>query len=74
VHDLYDGQRMRPEELAAWLARRGRRGGGPRHPALNRDKAAFLNAMSCASAGTCSASGRYFDRFFNIQVFVINRT
>jgi hypothetical protein len=26
VHDLYDGQRMRPEKLAAWRALRGRYG------------------------------------------------
>ena len=42
VHELYDGQRMRPEKLAAWRALRERYG--------NRDKSRVVRGALLASA------------------------
>jgi hypothetical protein len=44
IHDLYDGQRMRPEKLAAWQALRERYG--------NRDESTVDRGTLLAAAGT----------------------
>jgi hypothetical protein len=41
---------------------------------LNRGDAAEVDSVSCASAGNCSAGGQYRDRYFHLQVFVVNET
>jgi hypothetical protein len=41
--------------------------------ALNRDGAAFIPSVSCASAGNCSAGGHYFDSSFHSQAFVASQ-
>jgi hypothetical protein len=42
--------------------------------ALNSGGAALLNAVSCPSAGNCTAGGYYSDAFARIQPFVITET
>ncbi|HEY6496233.1 MAG TPA: hypothetical protein VIZ43_23380 [Trebonia sp.] len=39
---------------------------------LNQGGDAHLGAVSCASAGNCSAGGSYFDASGNTQLFVVN--
>jgi hypothetical protein len=54
VHDLYDGQRMRPEKLAAWQALRERYG--------DRDESRVdrgtLVARQCRSSSACALAHR----------------
>jgi len=44
----------------------------PGTSALNRGDNATVSAISCSSAGTCSAGGSYLDRSSNSQAFVVN--
>ena len=42
--------------------------------ALNQGGSADITSVSCASAGNCSAGGRYSDSLDNNQVFVVSQT
>jgi len=44
----------------------------PGTAALNQGGDAHVGALSCASAGNCSAGGSYFDASGDTQVFVVN--
>jgi hypothetical protein len=44
----------------------------PGTAALNADGLAMTNALSCASAGNCSAGGVYYDSGANNQAFVVS--
>ena len=46
----------------------------PGTAALNRRGKAFLNSVSCASAGNCSAGGDYQDSSGHFQAFVVSET
>jgi D-alanine-D-alanine ligase-like ATP-grasp enzyme len=46
----------------------------PGTAALNQGGDAHVGALSCVSAGNCSAGGSYFDASGNTQVFVVNET
>ena len=66
---------------AAGTARAGTSGGTwgtaeevPGIAPLNRGDVAFVNSVSCASAGDCGAGGYYLDRSGNQQVFVVGET
>jgi hypothetical protein len=45
----------------------------PGTAALNQGGLAEINSVSCASAGNCSAGGRYFDSSFGQQAFVVSQ-
>jgi hypothetical protein len=45
----------------------------PGTAALNRGGQAFVNSVSCASAGNCSAGGDYLDGSGKTQVFVVSQ-
>jgi hypothetical protein len=46
----------------------------PGSAALNQGGLAEITSVSCASAGNCSAGGRYFDSSFGQQAFVVSQT
>jgi hypothetical protein len=45
----------------------------PGSAALNTGRTAAINAVSCASAGNCSAGGSYLDRSGHAQAFVVSQ-
>jgi hypothetical protein len=45
----------------------------PGSGALNADGDAFINSVSCASAGNCSAGGQYTNGFGDVQAFVADQ-
>ena len=46
----------------------------PGTAALNQGGGAYIESVSCAVAGNCSATGDYTDSSGNVQVFVVNET
>ena len=42
--------------------------------ALNAGGDAYVNSVSCASAGNCTAAGDYIDGSGHVQGFVVNQT
>jgi hypothetical protein len=46
----------------------------PGTAALNQGGGAYIESVSCAAAGDCSATGDYTDSSGNTQVFVVNET
>ncbi len=71
----------------AWSAAAGMTAGAPPRPAASWGRAievpglaalnkgnAYVNSVSCGSAGNCAAGGYYVDRHHHSQVFVVSQT